>query len=62
MVAAEYNKHTCVIFNIGQYMINPYFNMQQVQQLFDEFAENTKITIDNDIVNDILLISNGYIL
>ncbi|RUS17645.1 hypothetical protein BC937DRAFT_89687 [Endogone sp. FLAS-F59071] len=34
--------------------------MQQVQRLFNEFARKELITIDQNIVNEIHLLSNGH--
>jgi len=47
-------------FNVAELLNNPYFTEQQVQYLFDEFAQNEQIRIDNSMVDDIFALSNGY--
>ena len=49
-------------FNVAEFLRNPYFTLEQTQRLFNEYAQNEKITIDNDIVDDIFSKSNGYVL
>ena len=46
-------------FNVSESLKNPYFSMQQTQRLFDQYAQDEKISIDHDIVKDIYSKSNG---
>lgn len=46
-------------FNVGVQFDNPYFNENQVNELFNEFASDRSITIDHEIINDIYLQANG---
>ncbi|KAF9909470.1 hypothetical protein BX616_011155 [Lobosporangium transversale] len=47
-------------FNISEAHRNPYFTLEQTMNLFKQYAEDGRKTIDDQIVHDIFLRSNGH--
>ncbi|KAF9413040.1 hypothetical protein BGZ76_005106 [Entomortierella beljakovae] len=47
-------------FNVDKAIMNPYFTLKQTQRLFHDYADTEKISLDDDIVRDIFLKSNGH--
>ncbi len=47
-------------FNISDRIDNPYFTAEETRMLFDEFAQDHRITIEDAVVEDIWVRSNGY--
>nr|CAG8507490.1 6128_t:CDS:2 [Entrophospora candida] len=47
-------------FNIKEPFQNPSFTLNQVQKLYEQFAADSKITIDPDVVEDIYAQTNGH--
>ncbi|KAF9161413.1 hypothetical protein BGX21_011008 [Mortierella sp. AD011] len=47
-------------FNVDITVENPYFTQEQTQRLFNEYAADEEITIDDGIVRDIFWKSNGH--
>jgi len=47
-------------FNISDRIDNPYFTVEQTRTLFDEFAQDHGIMIDDAVIEDIWVRSNGY--
>ncbi|RIA91896.1 hypothetical protein C1645_875149 [Glomus cerebriforme] len=53
-------KVTSSPFNIKEPFQNPNFTLEQVQILFKEFADEERIIIDQEIVKDIYIRTNGH--
>jgi hypothetical protein len=49
-------------FNVADHIQNSYFSIQQTQQLFSEFEQDSSITIDAEVVKDIWLQSGGCVI
>ncbi|KIM39967.1 hypothetical protein M413DRAFT_446873 [Hebeloma cylindrosporum] len=47
-------------FNVANHIQTPYFTVEEVKKLFDEFAHDYHITIDDAVVQDIWAKSNGH--
>ncbi|CAI2195461.1 5561_t:CDS:2, partial [Funneliformis geosporum] len=47
-------------FNIKEAIQNRYFILEQVESLFNQFAEDLKISIDKEIIEDIYTLTNGH--
>jgi len=47
-------------FNVAVSIQNPYFTVEDVRKLFYEFAQDQYITIDDAVVEDIWIKSNGH--
>ena len=48
-------------FNIINSFQNPYLTLNQVEKLYEEFAEEMDKTIDKDVIKDIYVQTNGYV-
>ena len=48
-------------FNIKEPFQNPNLTLNQVQKLYEQFAADSKITIDPEVVEDIYAQTNGYV-
>ena len=48
-------------FNVANHVRNPYFTVEDVRKLFDEFAQDHHITIAGAVVEDIWAKSNGCV-
>ena len=49
-------------FNVSHHFHNPNFTEDETSKLFQQFANDNKIILDQKIVKDIWLKSNGYVL
>lgn len=48
-------------FNISTRIENPYFTLEDTKSLFEAYADDEQITIDDTIVRDVFFKSNGYV-
>jgi hypothetical protein len=48
-------------FNVADHVRNPYFGIDETRKLFLEFAQDNLITIDDAVIEDILVKSNGCV-
>ena len=48
-------------FNVKEPFQNPNFTQEQVQSLFDEYANDERIIIDKEVIKDIYMRTNGYV-
>lgn len=48
-------------FISGHHIQNPNFTLEEVGQLFREFAKDRNIEIGNDIIEDVFSKTNGYV-
>jgi hypothetical protein len=46
-------------FNIADHVRNPYFSIDETRKLFLDFAQDNLITIDEAVIGDIWVKSNG---
>ncbi|CAG8648719.1 4353_t:CDS:2, partial [Cetraspora pellucida] len=53
------NKLTTSPFNVNEPFQNPNFTLEQVQFLYKEFADEFKLTIDQEVIEDIYMQTNG---
>ncbi|RHZ81155.1 hypothetical protein Glove_123g146 [Diversispora epigaea] len=53
-------KLTTSPFNVQEPFRNPNFTMKQVQFLYKQFADEFKLTIDQEVINDIYMQTNGH--
>jgi hypothetical protein len=49
-------------FNVSDHFHNPNFSEDETSNLFQQFADDSKIVLDQKIVRDVWLKSNGYVL
>ncbi|CAG8809104.1 7945_t:CDS:2, partial [Gigaspora rosea] len=54
------NNFTTSPFNVNEPFKNPNFTSEQVQFLYKEFADEYKLTIDQEIIEDIYMQTNGH--
>ncbi|ORY98435.1 P-loop containing nucleoside triphosphate hydrolase protein [Lobosporangium transversale] len=47
-------------FNVNNTIRNPYFTLDQTQQLFNDYAKDEMIKIDDEIIRDVHSKSNGH--
>ncbi|CAG8845013.1 10057_t:CDS:2, partial [Racocetra persica] len=50
---------TASSFNINEPFQNPNFTLEQVQFLYKEFADEYELTIDQEVIKDIYIQTNG---
>jgi hypothetical protein len=48
-------------FNVAEHVRNLYFSIDETRKLFLEFAQDNLITIDNAIIEDVWVKSNGCV-
>jgi len=48
-------------FNISNHINNPYFTVKETRHLFDKFAQDNDITIEDDVVQSVWAKSNGFV-
>ncbi|CAG8594597.1 10798_t:CDS:2, partial [Cetraspora pellucida] len=53
-------KSTTSPFNVQELFRNPNFTMEQVQFLYKQFSDEFKLTIDQEVIDDIYMQTNGH--
>jgi hypothetical protein len=48
-------------FNVAEHVRNPYFSIDETRKLFLEFAQDNLITIDDAVIEDVWVKSNGCV-
>ena len=56
------NNLTTSPFNVNDPFRNPNFTLEQVQFLYKQFADEYRLTIDQEIIKDIHMQTNGYVI
>nr|CAG8471042.1 2575_t:CDS:2 [Entrophospora candida] len=54
------NNLTTSPFNVNEPFQNPNFTLEQVQFLYKQFADEFKLTIDHEVIDDIYMQTNGH--
>ncbi|CAG8579540.1 8880_t:CDS:2 [Gigaspora rosea] len=58
--ATEDNNLTTSPFNVNEPFQNPNFTLEQVQFIYKEFANEYELTIDQEVIEDIYIQTNGH--